>query len=130
MSRYHVLLAGLLLASACTEPLDGKFVALQVHGTVRAPTGAPIAGATLDVRARVPVTCTDDVDQGGATSTAAGTFSRVLGSWGDPVDVCVWIAITPPAGSGFAPDTITVMPARLDIVADTLAVDIVLAERP
>ena len=130
MLRYRFLLAGLLLASACMEPLDGQFVALHVNGTVRAPNGAPIAGATLDVRARVPATCTGDVDQGRATSTSTGTFSRMLGNWGDPFDVCVWIAVTPPEGSEFSPDTITVNPARLDIVVDTLTVDIVLTERP
>lgn len=128
--RYRFLLAGLLLVSACMEPLDGQFVALHVNGTVRASTGVPIAGATLDVRARVPATCTGNVDQGRATTTSAGTFSRMLGNWGDPHDVCVWIAVEPPAGSGFASDTVTVNPARLDIEADSLTVDIVLTARP
>jgi hypothetical protein len=130
MPPFRYLLAGLLLASACMEPLDGQFVALQVNGSVRTPEGAPVAGATLDVRARIGATCIRDVDQGQATSSATGSFSRILGRFGEPLDVCVWIAVTPPAGSGLAADTLTVTPARLDVETNTLAVDIVLTELP
>lgn len=35
MSRDRSLLAGLLLAAACMEPLDGPFASLLVIGTVR-----------------------------------------------------------------------------------------------
>lgn len=134
MSRYGYWFATLLLASACSSlvgpPVDGPFAALQVNGTVRATDGAPVVGATLDVRARVAATCAGDVDQGHATSTAAGAFSRMLGNWGYPRDVCVWIAVFPPAGSGLAPDTVTMTSARLDVPADTVAIDIILTELP
>jgi hypothetical protein len=134
MSRYRYWLATLLLASACSAlvepPIDGPFAALHVNGTVRTTDGAPVVGAALDVRARLATTCTGDVDHGPATSTAAGAFSRMLGNWGTPRDVCVWIAVVPPAGSGLAPDTVTVTSARLDVPADTVAIDIILNELP
>lgn len=131
MSRYRHWLATLLLASACSQPVEPPVVVLHVNGTVRATDGAPVAGATLDVRARLAATCAGDLDQGPATSTEGGDFSRTLDISGTlPLDVCVWIAVFPPAGAGLAPDTVTVTSARLDVRPSTVAIDIVLAELP
>ncbi len=133
MPAFRALFAVLLAASACSpvEPIiDGPMAGLEVIGTVRTADGTPVAGATLDVRARTATTCTGVVDQGLVTSTAMGTFSRTLLNWGDPMDVCVWIAVVPPAGSGVAADTVTVQPARLQRLPASLSVDIVLGAQP
>jgi hypothetical protein len=126
-----VALGAVACASSITEPLmDGPYVGLQVIGTVRTADGDPVAGATLEVWARGPESCSGGFAEGRAISDAAGSFSRDLGAWNRPRDVCLWIAVVPPAESGLAPDTLTYQPARMAFEPDTIEVTIVLTVPP
>jgi hypothetical protein len=103
-------------------------VGLNVTGTVRTAEGTPIAGATLAVWARHPVTCTGGFAEAHVTSDAAGTFSSALFAWNSPRDVCVWIEVVPPAESVARADTVTHRPARLESSPGT--VDLIIALPP
>lgn len=107
--------------------MDGPHVGLHVAGVVRTASGAPVGGATLEVWARQIDTCTGAFAVEAPTvSDSVGAFQRTLGTWNLPRDVCIWIAVTPAAGSALAPDTITFQPARLEFALGTLTVAIVL----
>lgn len=130
MTRCAIALLALLGTAACSAgtelTVDGSFVALAVTGTVRTADGAPVSGATLHVVARAPGTCVGTFADGHATTDATGAFAQTVANWNVPRDVCLWIAVLPPAGAGLAADTITVQPARLDLVAHEVAVAVTL----
>lgn len=130
MIRSRHLMLGLLGALACSAstepPLDGPFVGLTVSGTIRTVEGAPVQGASLAVWARGPGTCSGAFANAQTTSDASGAFSSTVATWNVPRDVCVWIAVVPPAGSGLIADTVTVQPARLDVVPGSVTVDVTL----
>jgi len=134
MTRTRCVLLGLLGALACSTgsepPIDGSFVSLTVSGRVRAADGTQVSSAVLDVVARGPDSCTGSLADGSATSDVTGAFSVTVSNWNVPRDVCVWIAVTPPAGSGLAADTVTVRPARLDVVPSVVAVEVILPALP
>lgn len=127
----HLVAIIAFAAVGCAEPfMDGSYVVLEVSGSVQTPDGAPVVGATLDIRARVPDTCVGSFASDSTTSGAAGGFSTTLRTWNVPRDVCLWIAVLPHAGSIAAADTVTIQPARLDIVSAFPAVHIVLPVAP
>jgi hypothetical protein len=135
MPRRLIALLASLCAAACAPFIteltaDGPYVALQVVGSVRTADGSPVAGVTLDVWARLPGTCEGGFAEGRAISDATGGFSRDIGAWNRPRDVCLWIAVAPPAGSGLAADTLTFQPARLEYAPDTVEVVIVMTPLP
>lgn len=134
VQRLLALIAA-LGAAACASttvepPVDGPWVGLQVNGSVRTPDGAPVVGAELEVWARRPDTCTGGFADDRATVDSTGTFSATLGTWNVPHDVCVWIAVVPPAGSTAIADTVTYRPARLEFASPTVQVHIVLPTSP
>jgi hypothetical protein len=124
------LLATLACAGTTAPPLDGPFVAVTVTGTVRTTDGAPVNGASLAVIARSPVTCAGSFAESRATADASGAFKSTVSTWNVPRDVCVWIAVSPPDASGLVADTLTIQPARLEVVAPIVTLDVVLAAQP
>ncbi len=120
------------LAAGCgggpTPPrIDGPYVGLNVVGTVRDGADRPIAGANIEIWARNAGTCAGAFANKDGTSTSNGEFTVTLGAWNVPRDVCLWIAVTPAAGSTtVVADTITVEPARLGYEERAQRVDIVL----
>lgn len=128
---WGLVLLGVVACTPSTEPtIDGSFVALTVSGSVRTVAGAPVNGARLEVVARSPGSCTGIFAEASAVSDATGAFSGTVANWNVPRDVCVWLAVVPPDGSGLAGDTVTVQPARLELTASVVTVDVTLPALP
>jgi hypothetical protein len=101
-----------LALGSCRDPMfmrsiDGEFAALFIHGTVRTPDGAPAAGVTVRVEARVFPACATWRDRDAATTDANGRYSAMIGNWGQPFDTCLRAWAEPPAGAAFGADSTT-----------------------
>lgn len=148
-STFAIVLLGVASSfSACSNSTGTGGLApmtVAVRGTVRSDAGSPVSDATVNVWANVDSTgmrpkCapTDRADIASSTSIARfwdttgadGRYVLVLnGPNVAPIVACLWTIITPPAGSGLAPDTlsgpiVTFAPQRPP--PDTLQLDIVL----
>ncbi len=136
MPRHLLATLGLLACAACgTSPIappliNDTYVGVHVRGDVRTSSGAPLAGATVEVWVRRPDTCTLGYVEGSAQSDATGAFSRSVITLNSPLDVCLWIAVEPPLGAAVERTTVSVRRVRLVARVDTVTVSVVLPALP
>jgi hypothetical protein len=103
-------------------PVDGPYVVLHVRGAVTTSAGAPVPNANVAVMARGPGSCAGAFAADTVAADSTGRFAVTLGTWNVPRDVCLWVAAPAPTGT----EIVVLRPARLEHVADSVQVTLVL----